>query len=500
MTLVSFDIPALKKDFPVEVSPSHSLSWNIAYSTIKEKFAFGYGPENFSMAFDKFGSSALSGTSLSNIKFYDSASQFFNFLIHGGVILGAAIVFLLVTVVWQIIKRYRSRLVKNSSENGVVAMMLALFTALFLYPFNLSLMFMLYVSLAIVTLTFWEDGKKYYSIEKSPMLSLTSSLGFIGGLVIVLIAIYFNVLSYVAEVKFAQVARQSDGHKAANLLAEAVRWNNRDDKYYRSLSQVSLSLLSIEIGKSKDDPNRGTNVQNYVSSAVSFARKATEVNPKESMNWSNLGGVYANLLGIVENVEKLSEEAYLKASEFRPGDPNYYAQIGNLYLTKGDVLKRLAGSDRQNSVKINEEAFVAYIKSEEAFKKAIDISNNFGQAIYNLGTVYERQGKVGEAVKQLEKLAPFNSNQPGLMFELGLLYYRVGRKDDAFNQLQRAIVLAPDYANAHWYLASIYEERGDIESAVKQLESILGVEVNKDNAEVIARLDALKKGKKTGKV
>ena len=46
-------------------------------------------------------------------------------------------------------------------------------------------------------------------------------------------------------------------------------------------------------------------------------------------------------------------------------------------------------------------------------------------------------------IKQLEKVAPFNANQPGLAFELGLLYYRANQKDKAFEQLQRAIVLYP---------------------------------------------------------
>ena len=63
-------------------------------------------------------------------------------------------------------------------------------------------------------------------------------------------------------------------------------------------------------------------------------------------------------------------------------------------------------------------------KPEENLRKAVELSPNFGLAIYSLGVVYERQGKVNEAIKELEKVFPANSNQPGLAFELGLLYYR----------------------------------------------------------------------------
>lgn len=494
---VSFDIPVLKKNLPVEIAPSHTLSSKIAISLLKDKLIFGYGPENFSIAFDKYGSSALSDTSLSNLKFYDASSEFFNFLVHGGVILVAALFYLLAVVTWEIVKRYASQSIRDGAVNGLLSMMLALVVAFFMYPFNLGLMFMFYLSLAMVALVFWGGDQKYYSIEKSPLLSLISSLGFIGGLVLVLVACYFNVLSYIADMKYAQAFEQKDSQLKANILTEAVKWSNKDDRYYRSLSQVSLELLSKEIEKPKDNPQRGSNVQNYIASAVNFARRAVDVGPNESLNWSNLGNVYTNLFGLVENVEKLAEESYLKASELRPGDANYHGQIGTLYMTKGDILKRLAASGSQNSVKANEEVAAAYKKSEEAFKKAIEISNNFGQAIYNLGGVYDRQGRVGEAVKQLEKLASANNNQPGLMFELGLLYYRANRKNDAFNQLERAILLAPEYSNARWYLALLYEERNELSAAIEQLEKILSIEANKNNKEVANKLEQLRSGKRS---
>ncbi len=106
-------------------------------------------------------------------------------------------------------------------------------------------------------------------------------------------------------------------------------------------------------------------------------------------------------------------------------------------------------------------------------------------------------GKVKEAIGQLEKIAPYNSNQPTIAFELGLLYYRDGQKDKALNQLQRAVLLSPNFANAHWYLALLYEERQDIPNAIDQMEKILSVDANKNNQTVLTKLDELKNGKKT---
>jgi len=180
------------------------------------------------------------------------------------------------------------------------------------------------------------------------------------------------------------------------------------------------------------------------------------------------------------------------AAKLRPGDPVFTYKIGMLYLSKFDRYSQLDPSLR---AKVAVESRAALTKAAEYLKKSTELSNNFGSAIYNLGVVYERQGELTEAIQQLEKVAPANSNQPGLAFELGLLYYRAGRKDDAFNTLQRAVVLAPEYSNARWYLALILEERRDFDGAIQQLEKILNVDVNRNNPEVIAKLDELRTGK-----
>ena len=146
-----------------------------------------------------------------------------------------------------------------------------------------------------------------------------------------------------------------------------------------------------------------------------------------------------------------------------------------------------------NVARFQEESDAALVKAEEGFKKAIEISPNFGQAIYNLGSVYERQGKLNESIRQVERIIPANANNPNLIFEIALLYYRAGRKSDALAALQRTVTLEPQYANARWYLALLYEEKRDIPNAIAQVEKIL--ETNKDSQVVIDKLASLKAGK-----
>jgi tetratricopeptide (TPR) repeat protein len=499
LMVVNLNLNALKNQLPVEVSPSFNLSKDIGVSVIKENFMFGYGHENYSVAFDKYGAGRLSLSTLSDAKFFDSTSEVITLITQGGLVMALALGFLLwclVMVIWRFHKYAAENHGQESvkEDSGVLATMVALIAAMFFYSFNMTLMTMLYVFMGLVVLVIFDKNRREFNIEEKTSLSLSSSLGFIGGLILVLVGVYFGATIYISDVKFAQAVAEKDHQIQASLLVDAINWNSQDNRYYRSASQVALNLLAAELAKpaTSDSASR---VQNYITTSISLAKKATEISPRDSEAWNNLGVVYQNLVALVDGVDRLSEEAYMKASELRPGDPAFNYRIGMLYLGKLDLLAQLVSARRINSSQANIIATDAIGKAEENLKKAVDLSPNLGLAIYNLGVVYERQGKVNEAITQLEKIVAANSNQPGLIFELGLLYYRGDRKNDAFNALQRAVVLAPDYSNARWYLALILEERKDLDGAIAQLERILSVDVNKDNPTVMTKLEELRAGK-----
>ncbi len=492
LIIVNFSLSFVKNQLPVEVSPTFNLSGSVTKSVLSESPIFGYGPENFSLAFDKFGAKQLVNSTLSNIKLFDSTSEIINFVVHGGIVMLLGFAFL----IWMLIKLIKKNLVSGEETIGTMAMLAALITGMVIYPFNVTLMFSLFMAVILLVLES-NKNKKLFNIEDGVVTSLASSLGFVGSLILILAESYFGATLYVADVKYAQALSAKDSQKATDLIVQAVNLNGRDDRYYRSASQTVINLLIGELNKKADkgDTQQSARIQNYITSAINLAKQATVVAPKETNNWANLGGVYRSLVGFVDGVDELATTAYLKSADLRPGDANIFNEIGNVYLNKADAALRLASSGGANTTQLKQVAGVALVKAEENFKKATDISSNFGLAIYNLGVVYEIQGKLNEAIKQLEKIIPFNNDQPNLAFELGLLYYRNGQKDKALAQLQRAVLLSSNFSNARWYLALIFEERKDIASAIGQLEKILSLPENQNNQTVIAKLSDLKKGK-----
>jgi len=498
LMLVNFSIPAVKNNLPVEVAPSFRLSTHVVKQELKKDLVTGVGPSMYTTAFDLYGADQLSDSTLSNAKFYGGTSELFTSATQGGLLMLLAMLAMLWGFVGGIRHILRHRSMDKSSATAW-AMLIATGAAFVLYPFTVSIAFIVVAALALASLSLWGDGVKNYNIEDNVALSLGSSLGFIGGLILVLAGVYFGVSLYIADTQYAKAINETDINRAATDLVSAVNWNGANDAYYRAASQVSLGLLNQELNKKADskDTQQTARINNYVSSAINLAKQATIIAPQESLNWSNLGKVYGSLIGLVDGVDKLSEDAYLKAAGLRPGDASFYSNIGDTYSAKADLYRQLAINTPAQAAKLNQTAAAALVTAEMNYQKAIEMSPNFGLAIYNLSNVYARENKLAEAIKQLEKIAPFNSDQPNLLFQLGLLYYQNVQRDKAFMAMQQVLVLSPDFANAHWYLSLIYEERKDLPSAIAELNKILSVEANKDNQTVKDRLSQLEAGQKT---
>ena len=495
MVVVNPNLNFLKNKLPAEVARSFSLSKDIAVAVFKENPIFGYGPENFSIAFDKYGADRLANSTLSDARFIDATSEFLTLIIQGGLVMVVALAFLLFCLgltLWRFHGRAYDEFTKESI--GVLSSMSALVVGLFFYPLNMTLMSLLFVFMGLTSLTIYAKNRREFNIEERASLSLISSLGFIGGLILVLVGVYFSGTIFMGDIKYTQALSEKDNDKVAGLIIEAINWNNKDDRYYRTASRTALQLLASEISKPAG-AGRDAKIQNYLTTSISLAKRATEIGPQETFNWSNLGFVYNNLLNFLDEADKLSEDAYLRAATLRPGDPAFNYRIGLLYIAKLDRIAQLVSAKRINQSVANELALGALVKAEDNLKKAVELSPNFGLAIYNLGVIYDRQGKLGDAIKQLERIIPANINQPGLVFELGLLYYRAGRKNDAYDTLQRAVVLAPDYSNARWYLALILEERRDLGGAIAQLERIMSIDANRGNSVVLNKLNELRAGR-----
>lgn len=509
LMLVNFNWTSLKSKLPLEVAPSHKTSWKIAFDSLKAR-PLGHGAENFAIAYDKFKSARIANTIFYQIRFTNGVSEAVNTTVEGGIL----VVLGFLALFWFFGKNVAGRIKDGFNNNedassprfgevgAIWATSFGLLVAYFLYPFSIVAMALLFLLLVLGILSADQNQERVINLENNAKYSFLGSLVFIVGLVLVLVAGYFTVNNYIANAYTAKALKSSDRNKAIEYFVESANSNPNDAMTYRLLSQTILAQLADELknGPKKNESleNYNARLQNQIASAVNTALRATNVNSADSQNWINRGLIYENLLNLVGGADQAAVNVYNESLARNPADPATYLRIGNVYLALADTQQRAMNDSKNQNIdfaaarkQINDNL----AKAEDSFKKAISFYNNFGQALYNLAVVYDRENKLPDAIKQFEKLRAANSRDPSIAFQIGLLYYRNNQKNNALTAWQQAVLLFPNYSNARWYLSLIYEERGDLDSALRQVEEI--ERFNPDNELVKQRLVQLRSGKRT---
>jgi len=499
MLLIKFDLP-LRADLPVEVLLNQSSSIDIVTSAVGERPLLGYGLSNFGVAYDQFRPLPISATLFSGVRFNKASSEIVTLIVENGLLALIGLLFFGWIFTLEIIKRFRNLSSSDGNSNIYLSFIITFVVLTFLYPLNITLLFLGVLSLLFFVIS-GAEVERSIELESSPVLSLVGSVTFIFVLVGVLAGGYFTVNRYLGSYYYAQALETENSENRVEILVNAVNSDRNQMFYRRELSKEIIALLANELNKkvpNEEIQEHNAKIQNNIVSLVDIAKAATDADPNDARNWSARGFAYQNLMGLVGGADNFAVEMYKESIKRSPNDQDIHTRLGNTYLAIADNLSRTISStprtqpDKINDLKnsMDENLNLA----AESYQKAISLNNNSGRAIYNLAAVYERQGNLSSAAGQLEKLRASNPRDPSFVFQLGLLYYRNNQKDAAFSAWQQAVALFPDYSNARWYLSFIYEERGDLASALAQVKEI--EKFNPNNELIKERIEKLEAGQR----
>jgi len=295
--------------------------------------------------------------------------------------------------------------------------------------------------------------------------------------------------------KFVRALTIEDIDRRTQLMAEAVNLNESEDMHSRILANFMVSRISQEIenlNRAKTAEERQaaiSKIQNFSAAAINLSNQTTQRHKEDPANWFSKALIYESLVNLIGGSGEQAILAYQEYSKLSPKDPEPHLRIGNINLTMADSLRQSGQAGSQSQIS-------GILKSaEENYQKAIELKPNYVLAVYNLGVVYERQGLVKGAIKQLELVKSTNLQDANLALELGLLYYRDNQKDKSFSEFERAISIFPDFSNARWYLALLLEERGQLGAALEELYKIR--KSNPDNQSLRDRIRGLEAGKRS---
>jgi len=413
-----------------EVSITQQAGLSIASRTLKLAPILGSGPGTFSYDFSKFKSPSFSASSLWNITFNKSSSKVLNNLATTGALGLLALLALMVFPIFYGIKFFVGKKensgadkTEKSSNQIYSILLLGLLVALveesiayFVYNSNITLDFVyFFVIAAIIGLV--SQNKKEYALKSSPLLTLATTFVFILVFIFGMGILILDGQRYAAEVNYNKgLADYQAGHKADGLkkLELAITLNSGSDLYYAQLSQAYLLNLQDELQNSKStalSDAEKTKIQTLISNSVNAGKISTDINPRDSNNWSSRGYVYQSLAGVLPDASTWAINSYDSALKLDPNNPYLFLQEGNVYLAEAESSPSVS-ADQKNTF---------LMQAQKQLEKAVALNPNYSDALYSLGIVYDYLGQEDKALNTftaLQQLNPTNTDISAILAKL----------------------------------------------------------------------------------
>jgi tetratricopeptide (TPR) repeat protein len=172
--------------------------------------------------------------------------------------------------------------------------------------------------------------------------------------------------------------------------------------------------------------------------ALSFYRKALEINPNSAKAYNGLGYVYDSLGQYQEAISY-----YEKALQI---DPSYATAYNNLAFAYGNL------GEHQKSIPY--------------YEKALQLDPNLAIAYGNLAFAYFQLGQPEQSIFYLQKNIQINPNDATAHNLLGFIYIGLGQNQQAISYLERALQIDPNYAKAYANFGYLYNNLGQFEQAI----------------------------------
>ncbi|MFH1620509.1 MAG: tetratricopeptide repeat protein [Patescibacteria group bacterium] len=484
----------IKLSLPAEVSPSLGHSWQIARQVLQNSPLFGSGPGTWIYDYSQYRAPVVNLSQFWTVRFERGLSTFFSLIAMVGLV---GVSLWLILILSAIVKS-ATHLTKEKNDDEWQAYLTVfagwattVFIAFF-YNYNLSHHFVFWFLLALLA-ALVAKGEFVWDGTRKPTITTVLSIVFIILSVGAVSVAWLAGQRLVADANYSKSVTAFRGGKpiqeSIDNLNTAVALNRLNDVYYRNLSQAYLIRVGQEL-QQQPDQEKAQIVNNLVSASIDTAKKATEISPANVDNWANLGVVYQAIASFTRGADEFAIKAYEEALKREPNNPLFYNEIGKLHVLRSDAYRTLLSStdetvkkDAENNIRTELDASAA------ALNQAIQAKSDYAPAHYNLGIMYERQGRIKDAITKLEQVLSVNGKDVGVGFQLAILYYRNGEKDKAADLLEQIVRLEPQYANARWYLSALYEEQGRIDDSLAQIKEI--IKTNPDNQTVTDRLNYL---------
>ena len=112
-----------------------------------------------------------------------------------------------------------------------------------------------------------------------------------------------------------------------------------------------------------------------------------------------------------------------------------------------DEARRLAAEAREA------EARGDWQSAEQRYQKALELAPYWAEVFVNLGVVYNRLGRIEDAIRSFTAAAKLDKNLVAAPLNLGITQFRASRHQEALPPLRRVIQLEPQNSQARQLIA-----------------------------------------------
>lgn len=107
------------------------------------------------------------------------------------------------------------------------------------------------------------------------------------------------------------------------------------------------------------------------------------------------------------------------------------------------------------------------------WQHTIDATQGNWLAQYNLGAIYGKLHRPGDAVRAYQKALESKPDYLNAHHNLGAMLAALGRTDEAMAEYQKVLQIDPEFPSALYNLASLYRDRGEFDKAIAQYEKVI---------------------------
>ena len=463
-----------------EVRPSLVATGQIALKSIRHNPFFGTGPNTFSIAWAQWQPKEIATTIFWNSDFTNGFSTLFTFIVTTGILGFLAWIAFFSIFVIRGIQSLRVALKDPLSNYFILTtFMISLYCwiTFIIYTPNILMLMLAFASSGILIgiLVYRQViPVKEISFLNDPRNSFFAILSLMVLMIVTLSVSYLYVEKFTSVIYFSKGLNVSSNMESLvhseKMLTNAISLD-KNDIYYRTLSQVYIAEIGLLVNDDKmSQDTLKSNLQQLINYAQNSASMAVSQNPKQYLNYFNLGNVYASLVPLsVDGSYESANVSYNHAQELSPNNPSII----------------LAKAQLEFSKKNNEAA-------RKLIQQALDLKLNYTDALFLLAQIETNEGNPSAAIKQMEKAAQLAPNDSNIFFRLGLLRYNNNDYTNAVGAFEQAVMINNNYLDAHYLLGLAYQKAGRSSDALIQFK-ILN-KVLPGNPDIKKAIDSISSG------